>query len=203
MKDFSYKAKECKTVYGICGLFVNWFFLFFELKEFSLGRLQYEVYPMGYDYSYKNIQLKRGDRVYSCHIPSSGKLTYDMCMDSFQSAYEFFKTRLMGDIIPIVCCSWLLYKPFVDKVYPENSNIMHFAKLFDHIISDSAGNAFHDGWRVFGKEFDGTTEGLPADTALQRRFIKYINDGGDFGYGYGIILYDGKNKRIINQREEF
>jgi len=51
------------------------------LKEFTLGRLQYEVYPFGYDeYTYENFKLKKGDRVYSCHIPANGKLTEDMCI---------------------------------------------------------------------------------------------------------------------------
>ena len=200
MKDFSYKARECRNVYGVCGLFVNWFFLFFELKEFALGRLQYEVYQFDYDeYACAGVKLKKGDRVYSCHIPSGGKLTYELCMGSFQMAYEFFKSDLSGDIIPIVCASWLLYEPYIDKVFPENSNLMQFAKLFDIIDSTGTGNAFHDGWRVFNKMYEGTTKDLPADNTLRRNYIDYINAGGDFGYGYGVILYDGKKKKIVNR----
>ena len=202
MRDFSYKARECKTVYGVCGLFVNWFFLFFELKEVALGRLQFEVYQFDYDeYTYRDVQLKKGDRVYSCHIPSSGKLTCDMCMESFQQAYEFFKSDLPGDVIPIICASWLLYQPFVDKVFPENSNLSKFAKLFDVIDNKSSGNEFHDGWRVFNKMYEGTTKDLPADNTLRRNFIEYINAGGDFGYGYGVILYDGNKKKIVNLKQ--
>lgn len=199
MKDFSYKARECKNVYGVCGLFVNWFFLFFELKEVSLGRLQYEVTEFGYDeYVYENVSLKKGDRVYSCHIPSSGKLTYEMCMDSFQKAYDFFKPHISGDIIPIICRSWLLYKPYNDNVFPENSNLKRFAGLFDITDVISSGNVFNDGWRVFDKMYEGTAKHLPSDNTLRRNFINYINSGGDFGCGYGIILYNGKTNKIIN-----
>lgn len=199
MKDFSYKVKECKDVYGVCGVFVNWFFLFFDLKEFSMGRLQYEVFPFGYEeYTCGNVSLKKGDTVYSCHIPSSGKLTYDLCMDSFQKAYEFFKPNLSGDIIPIVSDTWILYKPYIEQVYPKGSNLKQFAELFDVINCYQVGDDFPDAWRVFHQMYDGNTEKLPADTTLRRNFIKYINGGGDFGYGYGIILYDGKMKKIIN-----
>lgn len=60
MKDFLFKTRECKAVYDVCGVFVNWFFLFFELKEFSLGRLQYEVYSFDYEeYTCQNMQLKK------------------------------------------------------------------------------------------------------------------------------------------------
>ncbi|MBO5453163.1 MAG: DUF5596 domain-containing protein [Clostridia bacterium] len=199
MKDFSYKVKECKTVYGICGLFANWFFLFFELKEFMLGRLQYEVSRFEFDeYVSGNTKIRKGDIVYSCHIPSSGPLTYELCMDSFQKAYEFFKADIKDDIIPIISHTWLLYKPYIDKIFPKDSNLKKFANMFDIINVTSAGKDFPDGWRVFGKMYRGTTDNLPADNTLRRNFIEYINSGGDFGYGYGIILYNGKTRSIMN-----
>lgn len=199
MKDLLYKVRECKKIYGICGVFVNWFFLFFELKEFALGRLQYEVYQFDYEeYACSNVKIKKGDRVYFCHIPSSGTLTCDMCMDSFQKAYEFFKTDISGDIIPIISHTWLLYKPYIDNVFPEKSNLRKFADMFDIIDTTSTGNVFDDSWRVFNVMYKGTTRELPADNTLRRNFLEYINSGGDFGYGYGIILYNGKEKKIIN-----
>lgn len=199
MKDFLYKVKECKSIYGICGVFVNWFFLFFELKELSLGRLQYEVYQFDYEeYVFSDVKIKKGDRVYFSHIPSSGALTYDMCMDSFQKAYEFFKSDLSGDIIPIISHTWLLYRPYIDSVFPENSNLWKFAKMFDIIDTTSTGNVFDDSWRIFNKKYEGTTTDLPTDNTLRRNFVEYIKSGGDFGYGYGIILYDGKQKKIVN-----
>lgn len=199
MKDFSYKLKECRDVYGTIGLFVDWFFLFCDLKLFALGRLQYEVCAFIHDeYSHDEFKLKKGDTVYYCHISSSGKLTTDMCMDSFQKAYEFFKPQLRCNIIPIVTHTWLLYKPYMEHVFPKGSNLERFVKLFDVIESSSTGCQFNDCWRVFNKMYEGTTIGLPSDNTLRRNFIRYINDGGDFGGGYGVILYDGENRKIIN-----
>ena len=199
MKDLSYKAKECKNVYGVCGFFVNWFFLFFELKAFSMGRLQFEVYPFDYDeYVFESVHLKKRDRVYFCHIPSSGRLTQEQCMESFQKAYDFFEADRSGDVIPIISHTWLLYQPYIDKVFPPNSNLKKFANLFEVTDTTSTGNDFYDCWRVFNKIYEGTAKGLPADNTLRRNFIQYIEAGGDFGIGHGIILYNGKTKKIIN-----
>lgn len=198
MKDFSYKINECKDVHGLCGVFVDWFFLFFDLKLFELGRLQYEVASFeGTNYTIGNYRLNKGDVVYSCHIPSGGKFTADDCMDSFAKAYEFFSEQLTDDILPVVCETWLFYPPYVEKIFPKGSNISNFIGMFDIISHTSTGKDFEDGWRIFHREYDGTTETLPKDTSLQRNFISYIEDGGDFGHGYGVLLYDGKNKMIL------
>ena len=114
-------------------------------------------------------------------------------------AYEFFKPQLKEDIIPIISNTWLLYKPYIDNVYPEGSNLKKFAGLFDIIDEISRGNDFSDSWRVFGKMYNGSTKDFPSDNTLRRNFIKYINEKNEFGNGYGIILYDGKKKRIINR----
>ncbi len=198
MKDFSYKLKECKTIHNSIGLFVDWFFLFFDMKIFSLGRLQFHVNSFLCDeYKKCGIELKKGDTVYFCHIPSSGKLTRELCMDSFQRAYEFFKQQLKGDIIPIVSNTWLLYQPYIEKVYSDGSNLKNFAEMFDVIDVKSSGNDFPDGWRIFGKLYNGNVDEMPADNTLRKNFINYIKNGGDFGTGYGVILYDGVTRKIV------
>ncbi len=198
MKDFSYKLKECRDVYNRFGLFTDWFFIFFEMKAVALGRLEYEVRPFGRDeYSRNGFTLKKGDRIYSCHIPSSGKLTMDLCMDSFHRAYEFFKPQLKGDVIPIISQTWMFYEPYVEKVFPKGSNLEKFANLFDIVESFSKGYVFPNAWRVFNKEYNGNTKELPADNSLRQSFIKYIDEGGDSGIGYGILFYNGKTKEIL------
>jgi len=203
MKDFSYKVRECKNVYGVCGLYVDWFFLFFELKLFPVGRLQYEVDAFEYDeYTCGDLTLKKGDTVYSCHIPSTGKLTQELCMDSFQRAYEFFKPHLKGTVMPMVCHTWLFYKPYLERgVFAEGTNIERFARLFDIIDTNSCGSDFEDCGDVFHQEYEGTTEGLPADTSLRRNFIRYIDEGGDFGQGYGVLFYDGEKREVIQRTD--
>ena len=40
---------------------------------------------------------------------------------------------------------------------------------------------------------------LPRDTTLRRNMVRYIENGGGFGFGFGVILYDGEQKKIINR----
>lgn len=194
-----YKINECKNVYGVVGVFSSWFFLEFELKLFALGRLQYDVktYKLK-DYRWNDYILSKGDTVYSCHIPSSGSLKKEDCILSFKKAYEFFGgDKLKGGILPVLCQSWLLYPPYIEKVYDEDSNLKKFARMFDIVNQIDTGNEFSDCWRVFNKEYQGSTEGLPDDTRLRRNMIKYIDNYGFFGVGEGIILFDGE--KIVNK----
>ena len=197
MKDIAYKIRECKAVKGVCGVFVDWFCCFFNLKTFGLGRLEYEIVCAHEDYTFGGYTLKAGDRAYNCHIPSAGKLTQELVEDSLHKAYQFFKKDLPGTILPVVCHSWLLYPAYLNGVFPKNSNLARFAQNFDVIKADH-NSEFHDCWRVFYKMYEDRATGLPAQTTLQRNFIKYMEDGGSFGAGFGVLLYDGKLKKIIN-----
>ena len=200
MADLSCKTRECKKRTGQVGSRVtwNWYSLFFDLLLFSLGRLQFYIETFTEDrYSCGGYTLRKGDTVYSCHIPSTGKLLTEDCMDSFQRAYEFFKEDLPSSVIPIVCHSWLLYPKYAEQVFPEGSNLQKFQTLFEIIATEETAD-FDNCGTVFQMAYPGSTDPLPRDTALQRNFIRYIDAGGTFGAGYGVILYDGKKREIIN-----
>lgn len=199
MKDLSVKVTECKIQRGKVGTFTEWFFLYFDYLYFSLGRLQFytEIYNHK-PYKFCGYEINPGDKIFSCHIPSGEKLTIPMCMDSFRKAYEFYKKDLKDNILPIVCRSWLIYPNYIGKVFPKDSNMEKFAKLFEITETIETGRTFGDCARVFGVPFEGTTDGFPSDNTLRRNFIEYINSGGEFGGGIGIILYDGVKKEIIN-----
>lgn len=201
MKDISVKTRECKEQHGKTGTFTVWFFLYFDYLYFALGRLQFYTEMYNHKpYKFSDYEINPGDRVYSCHIPSGERLTTEMCMDSFGRAYEFYKDEIEGDILPLICRSWLIYPNYIGRVFPEGSNMEKFAKLFDITETIETGRKFGDCARVFGVPFEGTTEGFPSDNTLRRNFIEYINSGGEFGGGIGIILYDGVKKEIINQK---
>lgn len=198
LSDLPEKARECRSVYEVCGVFSKWFFLFFELKVFPLGRLDYEIAAFDADsFSRGGITLNRGDTVYSCHIPAKGKLTEEACLDSLQRAYEFFKPDLSGNILPVVCHSWLLYPPYHKQVFPRDSNLSRFSEMFDILYAESTGQTFGDCWRVFGKMYAGNTQNFPADTQLRRNFLRYMENGNDFGAGFGLLLYDGEKKQLL------
>ena len=200
MMDLAYKNRECKNHNGCCGVETYWFYLFFWCKLFGLGRLQYqtvvyeeEIYTSGY------YVLNPGYRVFKCHIPSSGKLTPQLCMDSLDKAYAFFKDELKDNVLPVYCASWLLFPNYAEKVYPDGSNLKAFSQLFD-VVSTTETEKFTISQTIFGIPYPDNLDKLPQDTSLQRNFVSYIKSGGSFGRGCGILLYDGVKKEIINRR---
>lgn len=190
MKDLRYKLKECRDVYGICGTFVDWFKLFYLCKRFALGRLEYERQPFALDF-YKDI-LKKGDTVINMHIPSSGKLVPSDVLASLKKAYEFFADEVRADgTLVFHCDSWMLHTPMATAVYGDGSNMKAFYDLFD-IIEVRNAESFSNFWRVFGMPNGTEYSKAPTDTSLRRNIISYANDGGVFGSGRGIILFDGE-----------
>ena len=198
LRDLPEKVQECKSVYGQCGVFSRWFFLFFDLKVFSLGRLHYEITSLEADHcTVGGVRLQRGDPVLSVHIPARGKLTPEACKESLAQAYDFFRGLFPETGLPIVCHSWLLYPPYRAEVFPPESNLSRFADLFRVLYADQVSPIFSDCWRVFGLMHEGSVKGFPADTRLRRNFLRYMEQNGDHGCGYGILLYDGKQKKIL------
>ena len=200
LMDLTYKTRECRQKFGCCGITTQRYYLFFHMGMFGLGRLQ--VNPVAYEketYRFGDYTLNPGDRVYACHIPSSGKLTPELCMDSLDRAYNFFKKDIQGDILPVRCSSWLLYPPYAQKVYPEGANMKAFFQMFDILSSAGFESDSYVMQTVFGNRYGEPLDSLPQATALQRNFVSYLKSGGEFGTGYGILLYDGVKKEIINK----
>jgi hypothetical protein len=119
--------------------------------------------------------LRNGDMLLGVHIPEGGKMDYDRCGASFNSAIEFFngvfpETSYKG----FSCGSWLL-DPQLRLLLPESSNIVRFQKEFYLFPVQCSDEAVID--RVFGcerKDF----ENAPAVTALQRSIKDFMNAGG-------------------------
>ena len=192
------KLLECHNLCGLWGTLVfEWFHHHFLIELFALGRFQYIKMPFPYEkYEYGDICINRGDTVYSFHIPSSGPFPRDLRIDSYKRAFDFFGCKEKG-YIPLICISWLLY-PENAELFREGSNLLDFVRDFD-IIGSEKTDAFYDSWRVFGKPCDTPVSELPEDTSLMRSFKKRMAEGGSFGEGCGIIIFDGK--KIVNKAE--
>ena len=192
VEDIKYKLDECIRVKNTFGTFVvDWYPGFMELTRVALGRLQYDIIEYdGECITTYGFTLNKGDFALKCHIPSGGPLKPELCIESFKMAYGFFRDKLKNGILPILCRSWLLY-PGYRNAFGESSNTVDFVKNFK-MLSVHETEKFNEAWRVFGTDCDGDISKLPANTTLQRNFIKYIKAGRSFGGGTGIILYDGK-----------
>lgn len=202
MRDIKYKLEECIKVKNIFGIFViEWYENFLYLKRITLGRLQYDISTYnGHTMTINNCIINEGDFVLGCHIPSSGPLNPELCIESFKMAYDFFRSKLNNGILPIMCSSWLLY-PQYKEVFGEKSNISVFASRFE-IVDIQHNEKFNDMWRVFGVECGSMDiNALPSDTTMQKNFIRYMKKGQSFGAATGFILFDGKN--VLTQNKYF
>ena len=194
MSDLKWKLAECRRMHGVWGTCVSGRYPgFFNLTRFALGRLQYEPVPFNNSYEKGGHIINPGDTVLNIHIPSSGALKHEDCLESYKKAHVFFREYFIDKPTVFVCYSWVLF-PSHTEFLPESSNILTFMNDFD-IISSSINDGYSDLWRIFNKPFQGGTGDLPRDTSLQRAYIDWIDKGNKTGNGYGIFLFDGE-KRI-------
>ena len=200
LRDLLYKVRECKTWTGCYGLYnPAWYYEYFRVERFGLGRLQYDVMPYsGKPCRIADREIQPGDHVLRCHIPkceqSFGK---EERMRSYRLAYRFAK-KFYPEIfqektIPFMCGSWLLF-PLNEKILPETSNIVSFMKEFKLVeVLDSPNSTME---RIFNRKYEGNPQDMPADSALQKGYRQWLIDGNVTGVGYGVMLFDGES--IIN-----
>lgn len=199
MRDIPCKIEECMNIHGIFGTFVaEWYGGFIHNGRMGFGRLQFDrrIYE-GEPLILQGYTVEPGEFILGCHIPSMGPLHHKLCMDSYKQAYEFYRDRLRAGVLPIFCESWLLYPGYV-PLFGEKSNTLEFIRDFQIYKTENA-EVFKDCWRVFGTDYKGDVSPLPDNTGLQKRFRAYIKDGGAFGYGFGVILFDGE--KVIKNKE--
>lgn len=186
--DLKYKLDECKCVYNVYGSFVAyWFEGFFKLTRFALGRLQFELIPLGREYERDGVHLTSDSLVINVHIPRTGtRLDRDSLEESYRLAAEFYRHTL-GDSIAFVCSSWLLF-PRHREMLREGSNLLNFISDYELFASGEYAN-YSETWRLFDTNFDGDPDKLPADTSLRRSYVELIKNGERTGWGKGIYIY--------------
>lgn len=186
MLDLKYKLDECKTVRGIIGSFVAWWFPgFFNLTRFGLGRLQFEISNFGHEYEKNGHKLQKDSKVIGIHIPRDGT-PFDeaSCIEAYKMAKEFF-TEIEGEEKPFVCHSWLLY-PKHEEILNHNSNTYKFFSRFD--VFEWADNEGEDLWRLFDTE-DRNPDRLPTNTSFRRNYVEHLKKGGLVGWGHGVFFF--------------
>lgn len=186
--DLRYKLDECICVHGVVGTFVlKWFWGFFKLERFALGRLQFEVVNFGADYEIDGVNLTPDSRVLNVHIPRTGtRLDHDSVLASYKLAADFYRPML-GEKIAFVCSSWLLF-PRHREMLSATSNLIAFMDDFE-IISSGEYSNYGEVWRLFDKMYDGDVAHLPADSSLRRAYIDLISRGEKTGWGKGVFVY--------------
>lgn len=198
--DLRYKLTECEKCHGIIGVqSFDWFHAHFLFTRLGIGYFQYDplLWELDIDYHFGDIHITKGDPVYKIHIPSSGKMTRETRLASYCALHDFLGYK-RGEPIVLFCRTWLLYEKY-REVYPTGSNLLDFMDDFD-LFWNKECDTFDDAWRIFYQPYNGDTSLLPRDTTLQRNFIEYINNGGKFGSGAGVVICDGE--RILNNKRD-
>lgn len=191
MLDLKWKLLECRRMYGIWGSFVaDWFYGFFRMTRFALGRLQYERVPFGREYRGPAASLSPDSPVLNMHIPSCGPLTMEACMASFKKAYAFYRKGFQEGPVPFACSSWLLF-PEHERMLPETSHIRRFLSCFE-ILDWGEDPDGGDLWRIFGPDWDREPGSLPRNTGLQRAYADWLETGHRPGWGLGLFFFDGE-----------
>ena len=184
--DLKWKLEECKTVRGICGSFVaGWFPGFFNLSRFALGRLQFEVETIRFDYEKNGVRLVKDEsKVINVHIPRTGTpMDKESCDKAYAAAREFFKDEV-GEHAAFICNSWLLF-PENKRILPPSTNTYRFLSEYD-IVSWKY-NTGGDLWRLFDTD-EKNPERLPANTTFRRCYVEHLKKGGRVGTGIGIKI---------------
>ena len=156
-----------------------------RLELFRLGRLQFQLYECkNRTLNYKRLPFSYGERVIYVHIPQGERLDREKCLESFRMSEEFFKRYFPEYKYKWYFCeSWLLYEGNKEFM-AENSNILAFARLFNHCYSVKVDVQTIE--RVFGKR-RLLKKHYPEKTSLQRSLKKYMFSGGKAGVGIGVI----------------
>ena len=184
--DLKWKLEECKVVRGICGSFVaGWFPGFFNLSRFALGRLQFEVETIRFDYEKNGVRLVKDEsKVINVHIPRTGTpMDKESCDKAYAAAREFFKDEV-GEHAAFICNSWLLF-PENKRILPPSTNTYRFLSEYD-IVSWKY-NTGGDLWRLFDTD-EKNPERLPANTTFRRCYVEHLKKGGRVGTGIGIKI---------------
>lgn len=180
LKDINVWLDNYKKQNGIPGLGeFHWLINHYTADLFRLGRLQFRI-----EKSIEGIPF--GEQAIETHIPQGEPLDTNACLESFNLAKNFFRNHFSEySVSYFMCDSWLL-NPNLSKILSEDSNIVQFMKLWTPIPfpSDNSSQAIE---RVFG--FGKTINDIksfPENTNLQKRFKKYLLNGGtlDITAGY-------------------
>ena len=184
--DIKWKLEECKIVKGICGSFVaTWFAGFFNMTRFALGRLQFELITVNFDYEKNGVKLiKDQSTVINVHIPRTGTpIDKISCDSSYAQAREFFKDKV-GENAAFICNSWLLY-PENKNILSHDSNTYRFMSEYD--IVKWRTNIGEDLWRLFDTDEKNPSR-LPTNGSFRSRYVEHLKNGGRVGVGVGIKI---------------
>ena len=184
-KDLLIWSQVCLKLYGILGLkeYV-WLQHHIKLNLFRLGRLQFLPQNCSKKYILPNgTTILANDTVLTVHIPDDGRLGYDECQKSYNTAIKFFNKRGINTKV-FMCESWLLNNNLKSLLAPE-TNIIKFQN--DYKVFDGDENSRQAEERIFEFDIKSDPKLYPQSTSLQKKLRQYLIDGGKMGTKIGLF----------------
>lgn len=196
MNDLYYKLIECRTLHGIDGTYVAyWFWRFFNLTRFALGRLQFEVIKIYEEGTVNGTYFPKGSKAINVHIPRTGtKLSYEEVLNSYRLAAEVFADEFIEQPIVFCCDSWLL-DPWLLTVLNPTSNIYSFSKDYKIVKTKECG-AEYIARVVFEQNYTGNPADLSVKSSLHKAYSRRIENNEELNVAFGMFVY--QNGKIIN-----
>lgn len=138
-----------------------------------------------------NVELSCSDKVINIHIPASGALKTEDCLDSIAKMVRFSeKYHPDYNFKAIVCYSWLLDEKFQQLLKPD-SNILKFQRLGHLTALPEADQTEEVRWRIWGEKYLHTpADKLPTKSSMEKSVAGFLASGGTFNEGVLIIFKD-------------
>lgn len=171
--DIRIWALNCVKETNVYGLReVYWINEHLRMRIFKLGRLQFQKREATefMDLIKENnlsSYIKR-DYFYFVHIPEGERLSYDLILDSYQKAKDFFKDEMV-----FACESWML-SDRLELILNENSNILKFRN--DYILLSQT------------REENHIKRYLKHGSELLNKVLELEKNNTLIGEGFGICL---------------
>lgn len=124
------------------------------------------------------------------HIPPGGRMSPELCRESFALALDFFADKFPNKPSPAIYCrSWIFNTQF-ERLLPQSN----MAKLMRELYLFPAFSSGRDGiFFVFCREYDDLSE-APRDTSLQRALLGILESGDKLRSSGMFFLRDDMNK---------
>lgn len=155
----------------------------FRMDLFKIGRLEFAKSQSWKSVPSKNIE--KGSNVVDVHIPATGPMKQEACIDSIKRAKEFLETFYPEfKYERMVCYSWLLSDDLT-RFFKPDSNIVKFGELFDLIDTEEKDSiiGYVIGWQKKRED----VKNMEFDSRVQNEIKQAILNDEKFYVGYGVL----------------
>lgn len=186
--DFEYRILKYYQKTGRWGLFesdLKWLGLLFRAEIFKIGSLRFQKFPLdyaeieraGHDYMPLSSEMKKRfpekTPMINVHIQTNTDLSPQAVKDSFIKAATFFQTHFPEFKAQyFITRTWLIHES-VEKLLPEESNIVQFSRQFEIIASCQ--NYHQPLERIYGTDDLKKITTMSKESRLEKKAWKKID----------------------------